>query len=67
VDFSLRRFGINDAINAQSALQADHWKPCVGSRREGLTLAADRRQPFGRPMTRNNARIIAQFFARPME
>ena len=32
-----------------------------GSRREGLTLAADRRQPFGWPMTRNNARIIAKY------
>src|ERR1700704_5602096 len=33
----------------------------AGSRREGLTLAADRRQPFGWPMTRNNARIIAKY------
>jgi hypothetical protein len=33
----------------------------VGSRQEGLTLAADRRQPFGWSMTRNNARIIAKY------
>src|ERR1700681_1825366 len=33
----------------------------VGSRGEELTLAADRRQPFGWPMTRNNARIIAKY------
>jgi hypothetical protein len=31
VDFGLRRFGVNEAINTQTALQADHWKPfhCV--------------------------------------
>jgi len=33
----------------------------VGSRREGLTLVADRRQLFGWPMTRNNARIITKY------
>jgi hypothetical protein len=41
------------------------WLPrnrgSVGSRREGLTLVVDRRQPFGWPMTRNNARIVAEY------
>jgi hypothetical protein len=63
---SRRRLSRQPSLN-----RADIYCPCctrlprnrgsVGSRREGLTLAADRRQPFGWPMTRNNARIIAKY------
>jgi len=55
-----RQSSLNRADDILPLLHLENWGS-VGSRREGLTLAADRRQLFGWPMTRNNARIITKY------